>query len=109
MRYRPELWLGSPCPLGATPTDEGINFAVFSEHATSMNVCLFDSIDAPAEHIRINMTEQTDQVWHVFVPGLKAVQLYGFRPMDDMTLPAGSAFNESKLLLDPSGCLVGTR
>jgi pullulanase/glycogen debranching enzyme len=64
----PEVWLGNPHPLGATSTKEAVNFAVFSETASAVDLCLFDSIER-AEQARIHMTEQTDQVWHVAVPG----------------------------------------
>jgi pullulanase/glycogen debranching enzyme len=67
----PEIWLGAPYPLGATWTEEAVNFALFSENAVSVDLCLFDSIDEPVERVRIPMTEQTDQVWHVGVPALQ--------------------------------------
>ena len=73
------IWLGEPYPLGATWTGEGVNFALYSEHATGVDLCLFDSVDAPHEHLRVRMTEQTDQVWHVFLPDIKPGQLYGYR------------------------------
>jgi pullulanase/glycogen debranching enzyme len=57
----PEIWLGNPYPLGATWTEEAVNFAVFSETASAVDLCLFDSIEGAAEQVRIHMTEQTDQ------------------------------------------------
>jgi len=66
-----EKWLGLPYPLGATYTGVGVNFAVFSENATSVELCLFDSLDDKHEKHRIRMRDHTDQVWHVFIPGLK--------------------------------------
>src|SRR5919205_856645 len=74
-----KIWLGYPYPLGATWLGNGVNFAIFSEHATSVDLCLFDNIDAPQENIRIPMTEQTDEVWHVFLPDVRPGQLYGYR------------------------------
>src|SRR5437762_10938880 len=74
-----KIWLGYPYPLGATWLGNGVNFAIFSEMATSVDLCLFDNIDAPQENIRIPMTEQTDQVWHVFLPDVRPGQLYGYR------------------------------
>src|SRR5437763_13678185 len=70
-------WLGFPYPLGATWMGNGVNFALFSETATSVDLCLFDSLDARQENIRIPMTEQTDNVWHVFLPDVRPGQLYG--------------------------------
>ena len=63
-----KIWLGYPYPLGATWLGNGVNFSLFSEMATSVDLCLFDNLDARQENIRIPMTEQTDQVWHVFLP-----------------------------------------
>src|SRR5438445_2592695 len=61
-------FLGYPYPLGATWMGNGVNFALFSETAASVELCLFDNIDAMEENIRIPVTEHTDQVWHVFLP-----------------------------------------
>ena len=74
-----KIWLGYPYPLGATWLGNGVNFALFSEAATSVDLCLFDNLDAPQENIRIPITEHTDQVWHVFLPDVRPGQLYGFR------------------------------
>ena len=74
-----KIWLGYPYPLGATWLGNGVNFAMFSDHASSVDLCLFDKVDAPQENIRIPMTEHTDQVWHVFLPDVRPGQLYGFR------------------------------
>ena len=79
----------------------GVNFALFSAHATSVDLCLFDNLDAAQEMIRIPMTEQTDQVWHVFLPDVRPGQLYGFRVSGPYDPPRGLRFNSSKLLLDP--------
>ncbi len=72
-------FLGYPYPLGATWMGNGVNFAIFSEHATGVELCLFDNIEDTEENIRIPVTEQTDQVWHVFLPDARPGQLYGFR------------------------------
>ena len=97
----PEIWLGNPYPLGATWTEEAVNFAVFSETASVVDLCLFDSIEGAAEQVRIHMTEQTDQVWHVAVPGLQPGQLYGYRVFGSYEPERGARFNSSKLLIDP--------
>jgi len=79
----------------------GVNFALFSEAATSVELCLFDSIEATEEKIRIPVTEHTDQVWHVFLPDVRPGQLYGFRVSGPYDPERGLRFNSSKLLLDP--------
>jgi isoamylase len=92
---------GSPYPLGATWDGGGVNFALFSERATSVELCLFDGPDSPREAVRIPLTQQTDQVWHVYVPGLLPGQLYGYRVHGAYAPEAGHRFNPHKLLLDP--------
>jgi isoamylase len=79
----------------------GVNFALFSAHATSVDLCLFDDLDAVQEAVRIPMSEQTDQVWHVFLPDVRPGQLYGFRVSGPYDPVHGLRFNSSKLLLDP--------
>jgi isoamylase len=96
-----KTWLGYPYPLGATWLGNGVNFALFSETATSVDLCLFDKVDAAQENIRIPVTEQTDQVWHVFLPDVKPGQLYGYRVNGPYDPAHGMRFNSSKLLLDP--------
>ena len=95
------IWLGYPYPLGATWLGNGVNFALFSEKATSVDLCLFDNLDAPQENIRIPVTEQTDQVWHVFLPEVRPGQLYGYRVYGPYDPERGLRFNSSKLLIDP--------
>jgi isoamylase len=94
-------FLGYPYPLGATWMGKGVNFAIFSEHATGVELCLFDNIEDTEENIHIPVTEQTDQVWHVFLPDARPGQLYGFRVSGPYDPERGSRFNSSKLLLDP--------
>ena len=94
-------WLGYPYPLGATWMGNGVNFAVFSEHATGVELCLFDNIEATEENFRIPVTERTDQIWHVFLPDVGPGQLYGFRVAGPYDPEHGMRFNSSKLLLDP--------
>jgi len=95
------VWKGQPYPLGATVTPEGTNFSLFSENATGVDLCLFDTLDAPQENIRIPITEQTDQVWHVFLPDVRPGQLYGYRVHGPWDPAAGHRCNPAKLLLDP--------
>jgi isoamylase len=96
-----KIWLGYPYPLGATWLGNGVNFALFSEFATSVDLCLFDNLDARQENIRIPVTEHTDQVWHVFLPDARPGQLYGYRVSGPYDPERGLRFNSSKLLLDP--------
>src|ERR1039457_1849108 len=98
-----KVWLGKPYPLGATWTGEGVNFAIYSEHATWVDLCLFDTADSAQEQIRIRMTEQTDEVWHVFLPEVKPGQLYGYRVSGPYEPESGDRFNPAKLLIDPYG------
>jgi len=71
------IWRGTPYPLGATWDGAGVNFALFSEHATQVELCLFDSPKAAKEIERIPLTEKTYQVWHGYFPDIKPGQLYG--------------------------------
>jgi isoamylase len=79
----------------------GVNFAIFSEHATGIELCLFDNMEATEENLRIPVTERTDQIWHVFLPDVGPGQLYGFRVAGPYDPEHGLRFNSSKLLLDP--------
>ncbi|HXG19510.1 MAG TPA: glycogen debranching protein GlgX [Methylomirabilota bacterium] len=103
------VWLGQPYPLGATWDGRGVNFALFSEHATTVELCLFDGPDGNRETARIRMPEQTNQVWHVYLPGIRPGQLYGYRVHGPYEPKAGHRFNPAKLLLDPyARALAGT-
>ncbi|MBV8376760.1 MAG: glycogen debranching protein GlgX, partial [Verrucomicrobia bacterium] len=96
-----KVWLGHPYPLGATWRGNGVNFALYSEHATAVDLCLFDSMESPQEQVRIRMTEHSDEVWHVFLPDITPGQLYGYRVEGPYEPEKGARFNSSKLLLDP--------
>ena len=99
--FEPELLEeGTPHPRGATAIPEGVNFALFSAHATKVEVCIFD--DAGEHEVaRIALPEYTDEVWHGFVPGLKAGTRYGYRVHGPYAPLEGHRFNPNKLLLDP--------
>jgi len=92
---------GKPYPLGATWLGNGVNFAIAAEHATKVELCLFDSLDRPRESARIKLPEQTEYVWHVFLPDARPGQFYGFRAHGPYDPAHGLRFNDSKLLLDP--------
>jgi isoamylase len=96
-----KTWLGYPYPLGATWMGNGVNFALFSENAASVELCLFESLEATEEFVRIPMREYTNQVWHVFLPDARPGQLYGYRVSGPYDPPRGLRFNNAKLLLDP--------
>lgn len=84
---------GSPYPLGATWDGLGVNFALFSEQAERVELCLFDSPDATTESRRIPVVEQTDQVWHVYLSGVFPGQLYGYRVYGRYAPAEGLRFN----------------
>jgi glycogen operon protein len=95
------VWPGSPSPLGSTWDGEGTNFAVFSEHATAVDLCLFNHREDPEEGVRIRLRERTDQIWHAYLPDVRPGQLYGFRIHGPYAPEDGHRFNPAKLLLDP--------
>ena len=97
MRMQP----GSPYPLGATWDGAGVNFALFSESATAVDLCLFDPGDPRLEQHRLRMRERTDQVWHAYLPEARPGLLYGYRVEGPYDPAQGHRFNSAKLLLDP--------
>src|SRR6266702_3092173 len=94
-----KLLPGRPYPLGAKATPEGTNFAIYSEHATAVSVCLFD--DSGKQIDCIDLHERTAFVWHGLVLGVKPGQLYGYRVDGPWEPENGQRFNPNKLLLDP--------
>ncbi len=95
------VYPGDPYPLGATWTGAGVNFALFSEHATRVDLCLFESIESRTESALVTLVEQTDMVWHAFLPDVRPGQLYGYRVYGPHDPAAGHRFNPAKVLLDP--------
>jgi isoamylase len=91
---------GAPFPLGATWDGHGVNFALFSAHATRVELCLFDSA-GKREVARIELPEYTDAIWHVYVHDLPAGTVYGYRVYGPYEPDAGHRFNPHKLLMDP--------
>jgi isoamylase len=101
-----KLWPGNSAPLGANFEGEGTNFALFSENATAVWLCLFDE---GGNETRIPLTEVTNYVWHGFAPGVTPGQRYGFR-VDGPNEPAsGHRFNPHKLLIDPYALAIEGR
>lgn len=98
-----QVWPGSPNPLGATYDGAGTNFAVFSEVAETVEVCLFDEA---GNETRIAMNEQTGFVWHCYLPNVLSGQRYGFRVYGPYEPARGIRCNPNKLLLDPYASLV---
>ncbi len=94
----PVIWRGAPHPLGVTWDGAGVNVAIFSEHATAVDLCLFD--EAGHEE-RLRLRERTDLVWHGYLPGIGPGQRYGIRVHGPYQPQEGHRFNPHKLLLDP--------
>jgi len=91
---------GSPYPFGAVPDDRGTNFALFSDHATGVTLCLF-SDDGSREIERVDLRECTNGSWHCHLPGVGRGQVYGWRVKGPWAPNEGYRFNDAKLLLDP--------
>jgi glycogen operon protein len=94
------IWPGRPDPRGATWDGEGVNFALFSEHADRVQLCFFDD-DGRRELQCIDVRERTDQVWHCYLPEARPGMLYGYRVFGPYRPSEGLRFNHHKLLLDP--------
>ena len=102
------VWPGRPAPQGAHWDGEGVNFAVFSEHAERVELCIFDE-NGRRELQRIPLVERTDQVWHCYLPEARPGMLYGYRVHGPYKPEEGHRFNPHKLLLDPyARNIVGT-
>jgi len=86
-----------------------VNFAIYSENATKVELCLFDSVDATQESSRITLPEQTDLVWHAYLPDATPGQLYGYRVYGPYEPTRGHRFNSNKILLDPYAKAIGRR
>ena len=102
----PKTKEGQSHPLGATICDEGTNFSVYSKHAAGIELLLFDGVDDawPKRVISIDpATNRTYHYWHVFVPGVKAGQIYGYRVNGPFDPLSGMRFDSSKVLVDPYG------
>ncbi len=105
MNYKTSL--GSTFPLGATLYEDGVNFAIFSENATDIELCLFDEEDNETQ--RIQLKERYHHVWHVYVIGLTSGRHYGYRMDGEYNPSKGMRFNKNKLLIDPyAKALSGT-
>jgi len=94
-------WPGSPSPLGATWDGDGVNFAIFSENATLVELCLFDSTTDEIESARLVLPEKTNQIWHGYLHGAGPGLIYGYRVHGPENQALGHCFNPRKVLLDP--------
>ena len=98
-------WRGRPYPLGATWDGHGVNFALYSEHATRVELCLFDP-NGRREVARIELADRTDLIWHCYLPEARPGLLYGYRVHGPYAPEQGHRFNPHKLLLDPYARLL---
>ncbi|OGX05591.1 MAG: glycogen debranching enzyme GlgX [Omnitrophica bacterium RIFCSPLOWO2_12_FULL_50_11] len=97
VRVRP----GRSYPLGATWDGKGVNFTLYSEHATAVELCLFESSSSTQEFCKIPLMERTGQVWHCYLPDAQPGQIYGYRVHGPYRPRLGHRFKPNKLLLDP--------
>ncbi|MBE9463290.1 glycogen debranching protein GlgX [Dyadobacter subterraneus] len=96
-----KVYPGKPYPLGATWDGKGVNFSIFSEHAEGIELCLFDADNPEKESTVIKVEEVTHHIWHVYIPGLRPGQRYGYRAYGLYEPQNGHRFNPNKLLIDP--------
>ena len=101
------VWSGTPAPLGATWDGKGVNFALFSEHATQVELCLFERVNAAQERHRLPLSGPTDHVWHAYLPDVRPGQLYGYRVSGPYAPAQGHRFNPHKVVLDPYAKAIG--
>ncbi|MCG6188886.1 glycogen debranching protein GlgX [Maribellus maritimus] len=99
--YSGRVLPGKPYPLGATYDGKGVNFALFSENATGVRLCLFKYPEDLQEYMHVDFDEVTDYVWHAYLPGIKPGQLNGYRIFGRYQPKKGFRFNSQKLLIDP--------
>jgi isoamylase len=92
---------GKPYPLGATWDGEGVNFVLYSDNATGVELCLFDRNEPGKKELCIPIMERSHSLWHVYLPGLQPGQLYGYRVYGRYEPEKGRRFNPNKLLIDP--------
>ncbi|MDQ0107064.1 glycogen operon protein [Chitinophaga terrae (ex Kim and Jung 2007)] len=98
---------GNPFPMGATWDGEGVNFALYAENATRIELCLFREPYGEKEYETIRLAERTGNIWHVYLPGARPGLLYGYRVHGPYAPGEGHRFNPSKLLIDPYAKAIG--
>jgi isoamylase len=110
MKSEPQFQNGSSFPLGATVYPEGVNFSVYSKNASGLELLLFDRVEdsGPSRIIPLDpLKNRTYFYWHIFVPGLRAGQIYGYRVYGPHEPAKGHRFDSQKVLLDPYGKALG--
>ncbi|MCK7554326.1 glycogen debranching protein GlgX [Chitinophaga sedimenti] len=100
---------GQPYPLGATWDGKGVNFALYAECATNVELCLFKTPKDETEYAKIALVERSNHVWHAYLPDVKPGQLYGFRVHGPYEPQNGFRFNANKLLIDPYAKAIAGR
>lgn len=100
-KYKGPIWQGKPYPLGTYWDGQGVNFAIYSENATQVILCLFKHAHDKHEYAQIYMEEVTGYVWHAYLPDIKPGQLYGYRIEGPYEPEKGHRFNLNKLMIDP--------
>ncbi|MEJ2031611.1 MAG: glycogen debranching protein GlgX [Deltaproteobacteria bacterium] len=95
------IWPGWPYPLGATWNGEGTNFAIFSEHATGVELLLYEKTDDAEPAQVVSLSEKSAYVWHCFLPDVRPPQLYAYRIHGPYEPEKGHRFNPNKVMLDP--------
>ncbi|MDR7414435.1 MAG: glycogen debranching protein GlgX [Armatimonadota bacterium] len=103
------VWRGRPYPLGATWDGLGTNFALYSEHAEAVELCLFARPEDPEPEHVVELHERTGPVWHAYLPEVRPGQLYGYRVYGPYEPEHGHRFNPRKLVLDPYAKAIGRR
>jgi pullulanase/glycogen debranching enzyme len=102
------IWPGQAYPLGATWDGRGVNFALYSEHAAKVELCLFDSAEAAHEAERIVLEENSDNVWHGYLPDVLPGQTYAYRVYGPYDPKQGNRFNHNKVLTAIRFCCFST-
>ncbi len=103
------IYPGKPSPLGATWDGLGVNFALFSRHATRVELLLFDDPMDEVPSTTIELPERTGPIWHGYIPNLRPGQLYGYRVYGPYEPEEGHRFNPNKVLLDPYARAIGRK
>ncbi len=102
-----EIMAGTSISPGRDVGRPGVNFAIYAENASKVELCLFDSADSQKESHRLTLKEYTDKVWHGYLPDVLAGQIYGYRLHGPFDPSKGHRFNPNKVVLDPYAKLIG--
>src|SRR5688500_1644165 len=103
------VYPGNPYPLGATWDGYGVNFALYADNASKVELCLFNSPGDETESSRIKLVERSHHIWHAYFPDLKPGQLYAYRVHGHYEPHNGHRYNPNKVLIDPyAKAIAGT-